>query len=349
MSKYNSIDILKFIASFFVVMIHISMFRDVNPYLELFITNGVARLAVPIFFLASAFFFYKKNLNLTCEEQKKSLLKYTKRMAILYASWFVISLPMTIYQRFIYNGKPLLENMLQFVKSFFLTSTFSGSWFLVSCIFSVWFLYFVFNKSFKDATRVNKLIIGICCFTYLLCVITSVYGKVFTILGLENLYKKIIYLTAKPYNSIIVGLPYFVLGRYFAKKDIHLTKFRKLLGILCFVLLFIEIFLTYKFELKIASDCYFMLLPCASFIFVFVKDINIELKFNPVILRKTSTIIFFSHFIFIFTIEIFERLLNVTVNPLLRFPIVCCLSLILAFVLIKLTKFEKFNFIKHLY
>ncbi|MBR3909097.1 MAG: acyltransferase [Clostridia bacterium] len=349
MYKYNSIDILKFIASFFVVMIHVSMFSDVNPYLNLFITHGVARLAVPLYFLTSAFFFYKNNMNLTGEEQKNSLLKYTKRMAILYVSWFVISLPMTVYNRFIYNGKPFLENLFLFIKSFFLTSTFSGSWFLVACIFSVWVLYFVLNKSFKDQNQVNWLIIGICCFVYLICVICSAYGKIFSIFGLENLYKKIVYLTAKPYNSIIVGLPYFVIGRYFAQKDIHLTKFSKLLVILCFVLLFIEIFLTYKFELKIASDCYFMLLPCASFIFVFIKNINVELKFKPVILRKTSTIIFFSHFIFIFTIEIFERFLNVNVNPLLRFPIVCCLSLILAFVLIKLTKFEKFNFIKHLY
>lgn len=50
MYKYNSIDILKFIASFFVVMIHVSMFSDVNPYLNLFITHGVARLAVPLYF-----------------------------------------------------------------------------------------------------------------------------------------------------------------------------------------------------------------------------------------------------------------------------------------------------------
>ena len=103
MYKYNSIDILKFIASFFVVMIHVSMFSDVNPYLNLFITHGVARLAVPLYFLTSAFFFYKNNMNLTGEEQKNSLLKYTKRMAILYVSWFVISLPMTVYNRFLFN------------------------------------------------------------------------------------------------------------------------------------------------------------------------------------------------------------------------------------------------------
>ena len=90
MHKYNSIDILKFIASFFVVMIHVSMFSDVNPYLNLFITHGVARLAVPLYFLTSAFFFYKNNMNLTGEEQKTPCLnipnvwQFCTRLGLLY-------------------------------------------------------------------------------------------------------------------------------------------------------------------------------------------------------------------------------------------------------------------------
>lgn len=70
MTKYNSIDLLKFIASFFVVMIHISLFSDINPYLNLFTANGLSRLAVPLYFLASAFFFYKKNADLDKDSQK---------------------------------------------------------------------------------------------------------------------------------------------------------------------------------------------------------------------------------------------------------------------------------------
>lgn len=93
MTKYNSIDILKFIASFFVLIIHISLFNDVNPYLNLFIANGIARLSVPIFFLASAFFFFKKNLNINKDSQKNVLLKYIKRIILLYSGWFIINLP----------------------------------------------------------------------------------------------------------------------------------------------------------------------------------------------------------------------------------------------------------------
>lgn len=349
MTKYNSIDILKFVASFFVIMIHVSLFGDINPYLNLFTADGLSRLAVPLFFLASAFFFYKKNLNLDVSAQKISLLKYTKRMLILYFGWFIINLPKTIYERFIYNEKPLLENILQFIKSFFLTSTFSGSWFLVSCVFSVWFLYFVFNKSFESPTRVNKLIICICCFFYLLCVITSAYGNIFNKVGLGVFYDSFIFYFTKPYTSILVGVPYFALGRYIAKNDPHLNVRGKILGILSLFLFFIEILLTYNLDLQMSNDCYLMILPCAYFIFILIKDIKIEFKFNTVIIRNASTIIFFSHFIWIFAIEIFERIFSLSINSLYRFVLVTIMCLLTVLAFLTLSKKKIFSWLKYLY
>lgn len=346
MTKYNSIDILKFIASFFVVMIHISLFNDVNPYLNLFIANGLSRLAVPIFFLASAFFFYKKNLNLDVSAQKISLLKYTKRMLILYFGWFIIMLPKTIYERF-FNEKSLSVNVFQFVKSFFLTSTFSGSWFLVSCLFSVCVLFFVYNK-FKEKSA-DKIIIVSSISCYLLCVLTSAYGNIFVNAGLGNFYDSFVFYFTKPYTSILVGVPYFALGRYIAKNDPHLTLIGKILGSISLVLFFIEILLTYNLDLRMSSDCFLMLLPCAYFIFVLIKDIKVELKFNPVILRNASTIIFFSHFIWIFVIEVFEKIFNIAVISTYRLIIVSVLCLLTVSIFLTLSKKKIFSWLKYLY
>ena len=346
MTKYNSIDILKFIASFFVIMIHVSLFGDINPYLNLFTANGLSRLAVPIFFLASAFFFYKKNLNLDVSAQKISLLKYTKRMLILYFGWFIINLPKTIYERF-FNEKSLSVNVFQFVKSFFLTSTFSGSWFLVSCLFSVCVLFFVYNK-FKEKSA-DKIIFVSSISCYLLCVLTSAYGNIFVNAGLGNFYDSFVFYFAKPHTSILVGVPYFALGRYIAKNDPYLTTGGKLLGILSLALFFAELLITYKLNLCKSTDCFFMLLPCAYFIFVLIKDIRIELKFNTVILRNASTIIFFSHFIWIFAIETFERVFSLSINSLYRFVLVSVLCLLTVSAFLMLSEKKIFSWLKYLY
>lgn len=346
MTKYNSIDVLKFVASFFVLIIHVSLFNDVNPYLNLFIAHGISRLAVPIYFLASAFFFYKKSINLSADEQKNVVIKYTKRMAILYVCWFLIFLPKTIFERFIANETSFILDIAIFVKNFFLTSTFSGSWFLVSCIFCVWLLYFGCNCENQKKEKI-LLIISIIC--YFICVISSSYGNIFEMFGIGDYYEFVLYYVAKPYTSILVGVPYFVLGRTFAKKDIQLTPAMKAIGILSLVLLFVEIFVTYKLNLQQTTDCFLMLLPCSCFLFMLIKNVNIELNFNPVYLRNASTIIFFSHFLFIFAIEIFEKLFSVEIGTILRFLIVSCLSLILSVIFIKLSRTKIFVWLRYLY
>ena len=147
----------------------------------------------------------------------------------------------------------------------------------------------------------------------------------------------------------MVGVPYFALGRYIAKNDPHLTIGGKLLGVLSLMLFFAELLMTYKFNLCKSTDCFFMLLPCAYFIFVLIKDIKIELKFNTVILRNASTIIFFSHFIWIFAIEIFEMVFGLFINSLYRFVLVSvlCLLTVLAFLMLSKKKF--FSWLKYLY
>ena len=346
MTKYNSIDVLKFVASFFVLIIHVSLFNDVNPYLNLFTAHGISRLAVPIYFLASAFFFYKKSINFTVDEQRVALIKYTKRMAILYIGWFIIFLPKTVFERFIINETSFLLDIIIFVKNFFLTSTFSGSWFLVSCVFCVWLLFFICKSAKENNEKVLVVISAIC---YLFCVISSAYGNIFEFIGLGNFYEAFVYYVAKPYTSILVGVPYFVIGRYFAKNDIKLTMTKKILGALSLILLFVEIFLTYKLNLQQTTDCFLMLLPSSCFLFLLIKNVNIELKFNPVYLRNASTIIFFSHFLFIFAIEIFEKVLSVEISTILRFCIVSILSLVLAYIFIRLSKCKKFSWLKYLY
>ena len=349
MSKYNSIDIFKFIASFFVVIIHISLFNDVNPYLNLFTVHGVSRLAVPMFFLSSAFFFYKKFLSLDEALQKQALINYTKRMLLLYFCWFIICLPKTIYERFIYNGKPFFENFLMFIKSFFLTSTFSGSWFLVSCVFSAWFVFFISNLEFKKPRKAESILIVVSVVCYLFCIITSAYGNVFFKIGIGNLYENLVFYFTKPYTSILVGIPYFALGRYIAKKDPHLTSVDKVLCAVSLALFFVEIFITHKLQLQRSSDCYLMLLPCSYLLFVLIKDIKIDLNFNPVLLRNTSTIVFFSHFIWIFIIDICEKIFVLSVNTIFRFLIVSVLCLLTAGIFVKLSKYKIFSWLKFFY
>ena len=138
--KYHSIDLLKFISCIMVVAIHSDPLQDISPLANRLISAGICRLAVPLFFIASGFFLFKKG-DLTAQSVKN----YIRRISYLYALWFIISLPITIFNSFVVGDSAFSVKIFQFVKSFFFTSTFSGSWFLMSGVFCT-ILFYLLQK-----------------------------------------------------------------------------------------------------------------------------------------------------------------------------------------------------------
>lgn len=85
-------DVLKFGLAILVVLIHTSQ--------QGMFFRPILRVAVPLFFLMTSYFFFAKQASLnTGDEKKKGLQKYVKRTLWLYAFWFVALLPLTIYYR----------------------------------------------------------------------------------------------------------------------------------------------------------------------------------------------------------------------------------------------------------
>ena len=336
---YDSIDLMKFIACFFVVAIHSDPFYDINQNLNNFISQGVSRLAVPLFFLATAFFFFNNLSDI-------KITNYCKRLLILYGCWFAITLPITIYNRFIMSEYTMGVTIFKFVKSIFLTSTFSGSWYLTSCLFCGILFYFLEklpDKVRKIVTIVLSIVI------YIFCVSTSAYGLLFDKLGFANIYQNIEFYFTKPYTSILVGIPYFALGRYFLhNEDRKLKKLDYVLGISASILLSIEIILTNICGFNRSKDCFLMLIPVAAFIFKLVINSDIQLK-KAATMRVVSTVVFFSQFIWLFFIEIAEYALQITIPCVFKFIIAVVLSLITSVIIEKLQKIKMFNWLKYFY
>lgn len=89
--NYDALDLLKFIMSIMVVAIHTRLFEDVTfPWL---------RIAVPVFFMISSYFFFAKIRNTETVAQKSALLNFTKRNLQLYLFYFVLLLPITLYHK----------------------------------------------------------------------------------------------------------------------------------------------------------------------------------------------------------------------------------------------------------
>lgn len=334
--NYDSIDLMKFIACLFVVAIHSDPLTDVSPLLNRLVSAGIGRLAVPLFFLTSSFFLFKG--------EKINLRKYLTRIGILYMAWFIISLPITLFNRFYVLPEPFGIKLFQFIKSFFFTSTFSGSWFLASCAFCTIVFYFLD----KHGKAQSKYVVIICALIYFLCVLTSAWGKLFlsSYVELKNFYDNLVFWFAKPYTSIIVGMPYFALGYYLARNEDSVARPKIVYTLLFLFALVLEAYLTSVKGFSQSTDCYFMLLPCAYCVFISCLKSNCHIR-NALSLRKTSTIVFFSQFIWLFFIEFVEWSMRIHIPQMCKFIIGLVLCLITSRVVIRFS--TKFAILKYLY
>lgn len=335
--RYDAIDLVKFLASIFVVSIHASALFDISPTLNTWICEGIARLAVPIFFTVSAFFMFSKPVNVD------TIRKYCIRMGKLYICWFVISFPLTIFNRIISSSYSIPVTLFRFFRSFFFTSTFSGSWFLVSCMFCA-IIYEKLERMQENKRRTVTIVISAT--AYSLCVFTSTYGTLIDTLGLSKAYTVWEMLLAKPYTSILVGIPYFALGRYFAQKQYngHPVTVNRI-GIICAIVLFIaEVVVVDHYHLSHATDCYFMLFSCIFYLFPFFLSINVQIPCAKK-LRVASTVIFFSQFIWLFCLDFVEWVFKITIPCLAKFGITVMLGLILTqFLLVLSKKYKVFRY-----
>ena len=71
MKKYDAIDLMKFILSLLVVALHVPPIREGYEHLRI-----ICRLAVPLFFITSGFFFFKKTKDVAFNEQNERLKKF---------------------------------------------------------------------------------------------------------------------------------------------------------------------------------------------------------------------------------------------------------------------------------
>lgn len=278
-AKYDTVDLFKFIGSIFIFLMHLNMFGDSSTLR--FSWELLARWAVPFFFIVSSFFLFSKEVDNIIDKQ--TLNKYLKRLFILYLAWFIFNFPSVVYLRLIRPGISQSDTWVSFIKGALLSSTFAGSWYLLSSAFSAVLLYLL-SKRFS--TRTCILISAV---PLILCMLSSAYGGL-----LPESVSRVLRWLNFPLN-IFGGVFYFSLGKLLFEKRETFLKAPLwafiLLAIVSFDLYSLEIKSTIRLKINQSSDFAFALLPLAVSIALFCLKAKSQIP-NSDSLRKMSTIIY---------------------------------------------------------
>lgn len=136
-NNIDSFDLSKLILSLLVITIHIPLLSD---YL-----NPIARIAVPLFFMMSSYFFFGKINAAPKQERSNALKQFLLRNIKLYVFWFIVLLPITLYLRN-YFADGFLTGLLRFLQDLLFYSTFRASWYITALCISVTIICFLSNK-----------------------------------------------------------------------------------------------------------------------------------------------------------------------------------------------------------
>lgn len=276
----ESIDIAKFSASIVIFAHHCKFMSDYKNLQS--VSQLIARWTVPFFFVCSAFFLFSKSKDGHIE--KDTLYAYIKRIGSLYAVWFVYNIPSIIYRDFWQSDLSDISTWLVFLKKTVLASSFKGSWYLASSIFSALLIY-ILSKKFR-----TKTIMCLTSILYVLCVFSSVYQ------GLAPVnVSKILEFLCFPRN-IFYGCFFFAIGKYVSENLEDLIKIfnrkRALIGfVVSYLLLCAELVLAKLFHYYGGIDAAFStaLMPVPLFLYCLQTEAKIK---NSGLLRWLSTIIY---------------------------------------------------------
>lgn len=281
-SKY---DIIKFILSLGVVLVHTNTFqRQVHPWIK---------IIVPLFFIISSYFLFKKINTVKTKEERKEIYKiYLLRTIKLYFFWFIILIPLVLYNNrtltFENGGMGFIEHA---IKRLFLGSTYQASWYMSASIFGVIIIAFLSSK------LSNKKLFTLCLLPFTLVVVWTCYLPFFKEDGIVNTFYNIYYkILSNPHHSFPASLIWLTVGKCFADKTFSINKlYNFILFIVSGILLYIEWQIVGKYTSFYESEGYFLMLPFCISIFALILNIKPFNFKGSIYLKRLSTYIYVIH------------------------------------------------------
>ncbi|MDD0810209.1 acyltransferase [Curvibacter sp. RS43] len=262
--RHGSLDFFKLLLAFMVVALHSSIFSDVNEDLSFYLVNGLFRIAVPIFFIASGFFFVDS------VHSFKNLSRWVLRLVKLYVFWMVVYSPF-------YFVEQIDKGALRLVKE--LVVGYWHLWYVSALISSGLFLYFYSVLSLRW-----KL------YGLLVLYVLGVFLQYYSVLSGKNF----------PYwfyrNFIFFGIPMFGLGFLYRQHEnfASFIKHNRFFFLVLFISLYVlEVYFARRvFGVDDAMDMYFTLFFLCPAIFCCILLAEFKFSFSN---ARLSNFIYFSH------------------------------------------------------
>lgn len=288
------LDLLKFVCAFLVIIVHIPPLGDGTGYekVNFIFQNIIARVAVPVYFTASGFLFFRKEDEKDIDNDRA--VRYIKRLVRLYVVWSMIYFPINVVN-IIANEDGVIHGILLYIRNFLFVGSYTHLWYLNALIVAM-IVILIMHRA-KVPIRIILLIsfalycLGLLGQTWygVADQIRAYYPLVWKCI---ELYRKIFVTTR---NGIFEGICFVSIGMALAwRRNLRANINISLIGLsISTLILFCEAYFVTSRGVARYYDIYIMLVPIVYFLFSLIVNINVNK--NGILLRQIGTLIFFLH------------------------------------------------------
>lgn len=340
--NYQNLNILKYISSILIIILHLRPFLNSSNELDLAFNNIITRICVPIFFIITGYFVAKK------EKVNENYIKeYIRKTIPLYFVWSLLYIPVIIgtiikYLPIIneYISKINITLPFLIILSIILlpiivlvalcyTGVYYHLWYFPAIIFSL-----IVLKKWKQKFNIKYLLI--ISFILLLFGATETYYGVLPLSIKRTLsYYYNIFFTTR--NFLFFGLFYVVLGYYVGTKEKAYSKYCFLKLIVSFFLLTFEAILLHDTD-RLNSNILLSCIPLTYYLFIssiyITNSMKLDFQFGTY-----SKYYYLIHPMAIFVISTLYK--NINYYPYLSILIVILITHITSTLIIKLKEKNK--------
>ena len=333
---------MKFIAAILVVMIHTSPLTSISSALNFGLENGIARIAVPFFFVASGYFFYIKigyNSNENNKRADRYLIKYLKRITAMYLIWSSLYVVVDLHASYLAHPSIVLC-VVYYLRDLIFLGGHYHLWYFPALLFATGILYLASRKlSLKVILMmaVGLYVIGLLGDSY--------YGLIKQNEFLSGLWQPYFNLFITTRNGLFFGFIYVTIGAFLSERGLLRPNLSGIGLGLSLIGLVVEVYLLQKFTEPRFYNMMLLQLPAAYFLFQFLIQVKVpSWSINYKLLRDCSILIYCSHAMFI---TLYPKLLPYlhidyfTLHSLTRFLLILLSSFLCSIVIIRVRRYEK--------
>lgn len=313
----GGIDVFRLLAAVLVIAIHTSPLTSFHPEADFFVTRILARVAVPFFFMVSGQFVIS-DLLFRKDTGGRVLLRYLKKIGLLYGIAILLYLPIGIYAGH-YQG----VTVYSVIRMLLFDGTFYHLWYFPACAIGT--LLIAALSRFLKLPAMTAVVGAL----YLFGLFgDSYYGLIAHIPVISGAYSAAFRLFSYTRNGLFFAPIFLLLGVWAGSRKQGGARVRGIVGFaLSFLAMTVEGFLLHQYDLPRHDSMYLMLIPTMIFLYQLLLHWRVSAPRNA---RPVAAWIYILHPAMVVVVRGMGKLLHQTEllveNSLIHYVIVTAFS-----------------------